>query len=127
MLAVLTGTITEWKSKGFSNKKLRLLLQEIITLTQRNVGKLFIVCELDRWSKDLDIEFTLKDSLFGAAKLFLNIDPDKYSYSRHGIGEILVPFFYFQILVGVKMLLYLEQRIVHEFKLIIKKRYPSPR
>ena len=48
MLAVLTGTITEWKSKGFSNKKLRLLLQEITTLTQRNVGKLFIVCELDR-------------------------------------------------------------------------------
>ena len=127
MLAVLTGTITEWKSKGFSNKKLRLLLQEIITLTQRNVGKLFIVCELDRWSKDLDIEFTLKDSLFGAAKLFLNIDPDKYSYSRYGIDEILVPFFYFQILVGVKTLLYLEQRIVHEFKLIIKKRYPSPR
>ena len=127
MLTVLTDTITVWKSKGLSNKKLSLLLQEIITFTQRNVGNLFIVYELDRWSKDLHIEFTLKDSLFGAAKLFLNIDPDKYSYSRYGIGEILVPFFYFQILVGVKMLLYLEQRIVHEFKLIIKKRYPSPR
>ena len=86
MLTVLTDTITVWKSKGLSNKKLSLLLQEIITFTQRNVGNLFIVYELDRWSKDLHIEFTLKDSLFGATKLFLNIDPDKDSYSRYDMG-----------------------------------------
>ena len=86
MLAGLIDTIVEWKSKGLSSKKLGLLIQDIVTFTPRNVINLFIVYELDRWTKDLNVEFTLKDCLFGAAKLLLNTDPDKYSYSRYGIG-----------------------------------------
>ena len=35
---------------------------------------------------DLDTEFTLKDCLFGDVKIIKSADPDKYSYSGHGIG-----------------------------------------
>ena len=121
MLTGFIDTIVEWKSKGLSSKNLGLLIQDIVTFTPRNVINLFIVYELDWWTKDLNVEFTLKDCLFGAAKLLLNTDPDKYSYSRYDIGWILVHFFDFQILVGVRMLLFLDQTIVHQFKLIIKK------
>ena len=41
---------------------------------------------MDRWSDNLNAEFTLKDCLFGAVKSTKNADPDKYSYSGHGIG-----------------------------------------
>ena len=127
MLAGFIDTIVEWKSKGLSSNWLGLLMQDIVTFTPWNVVNSFIVYELDRWTKDLNVEFTLKDCLFGAAKLLLNTDPGKYSYSRYGIRWILVHCFDFQILVGVRMLLFLDQTIVHQFKLIIKKRYPIPR
>ena len=51
---------------------------------------LFIVYELDRWSKDLNAEFTLKACLFSAAKLTINTDPDKYSYSGYGFDSRLL-------------------------------------
>ena len=51
-----------------------------------NVVNLFIVYELERWSRDLNTDFTLKDCLFGAVKLAINPDPDKYKYSGYGIG-----------------------------------------
>ena len=62
------------------------LKQDKITFTPYNVVNLFIVYELDRWSQDLNAEFTLKDCFFGAAKSTKNTDPDKYSYSGHVIG-----------------------------------------
>ena len=42
------------------------LKQEKITFTPNSVVNLFIVYELDRWSEDLNADFTLKDCLFGA-------------------------------------------------------------
>ena len=62
------------------------LKQNKITFTPRNVVNLFIVYELDRCPQDLNADFTLKDSLFGAVTLTKNADPDKYSYSGYGIG-----------------------------------------
>ena len=53
---------------------------------KENVVNLFIVYELDTWSRDLNTEFTLKDCLFGAVKLTKNADTDKCKCSRHGIG-----------------------------------------
>ena len=47
---------------------------------------LFIFCDLDTWSKGLNIEFILKDCLFGNVKIAKNSDPGKYSYSEYGIG-----------------------------------------
>ena len=54
--------------------------------THRNVVNFFNVCELDTWSRDLNAYFTLQYYLFGAVELTKNPDPDKYSYSRYGIG-----------------------------------------
>ena len=53
--------------------------------TPNNVLNLFIVYELDRWSRDLNTDFFLKDCLFGAVKLTKNADPDKYKYSGYGV------------------------------------------
>ena len=47
---------------------------------------LFIVYELDIWSRDLSPEFTLVDCLFGAVKLIKNAQFNKYGYSGYGIG-----------------------------------------
>ena len=72
MLAGFIDTTVEWKSKGLSSKRLGLLMQDIVTFTPRNVVNSFIVYELDRWTKDLNVEFTLKDCLLGAGKLLLS-------------------------------------------------------
>ena len=47
---------------------------------------LFVVYELDTWSRDLNTCFTLKDCLFGSVKLTKNADTDKNKYSSYGIG-----------------------------------------
>ena len=46
----------------------------------------FIVYDLDTWSRDSNTFFTLKDYLFGGAKLTINTDLDKYVYSSYVIG-----------------------------------------
>ena len=57
-----------------------------VTFTHRNVVSLFIVYELDTWSRDLSTKFIQGDCLFGAVKLTKNPDPDKYGSSGYGIG-----------------------------------------
>ena len=52
--------------------------------TLNNVVNLFIDYDLDRWSRDINISFTLKDWLFGTVKLTKNADTDKYKYSGYG-------------------------------------------
>ena len=54
--------------------------------TKNNVVNLFIVFELNRWSKDLNGEFTVKERLFGNVEITKNADPDKYFYSGYGTG-----------------------------------------
>ena len=49
-----------------------------------NVVNLFIDYDLDRWSRDINTSFTLKDWLFGTVKLTKNADTDKYKYSGYG-------------------------------------------
>ena len=44
--------------------KVSCLKQDKLTFTPRNIVDLVIVYELDRWSQDLSIDFTLKDCLF---------------------------------------------------------------
>ena len=62
--------------------------QDKITFTQRNIVNLFIFCEIDVSSRELNVAFTLKDCLFGAVELTTNPKSDKYSYSGYGIGFI---------------------------------------
>ena len=47
---------------------------------------LYISYKLDRWSRDLNTDFTLSNCLFGSVKLTKNADPDKCKYSSYGIG-----------------------------------------
>ena len=49
---------------------------------------LFIVFELDTWSRDLSPKFILGDCLVQAMKLTENVDRDKYGYGYtcYGIG-----------------------------------------
>ena len=57
------------------------------SFTSKNVVNLFIAYELDVWSQDLNIVFTLKDCFFRVVKLTKNNESDKYSYSKYVIGS----------------------------------------
>ena len=48
-----------------------------MSFIRRNVVNLCISYELDTWSVDLNIDFTLGNCLLGAVKLNKNADPDK--------------------------------------------------
>ena len=61
------------------------LRQDSISFTHNNVVNFFIVCKLDTWSRDLNTDFTVGNSLFEAVKLTKNADPDKCGYSDCGI------------------------------------------
>ena len=80
------------KLAWMNNSRIRLrftgscLREQFATFTPNNVENLFIVYELDRWSQDLNAKFNLKDCLFGAVKLTMNVNPNKYSYSGYGTG-----------------------------------------
>ena len=68
------------------------LKQDKATFTPSNKVHLFIVYELDTWSKDLNTNFILKSNSlklklnFYSKTLTKNADPDKYSYFGFGIG-----------------------------------------
>ena len=47
--------------------------------TPKNMVKLFIVYELDTWSRDWNTDFSLGGCLFGAAKLTKKTDKDKWN------------------------------------------------
>ena len=53
------------------------LKQDKVTFTPRNAVNLFIIYELNRWSQDLNTDFTLINGLFGTIKLTKNADPNK--------------------------------------------------
>ena len=110
----LPDTILEWESKGLSNEtfkpnytanksfspklvwynyKIKLKFQESCqeqedqaAFTPKKYGKLFIGYELDSCPQGLNTDFVLGGCLFEGVKLTKNADPDKYSYSGHGIG-----------------------------------------
>ena len=46
----------------------------------------YISYTLDKWSNDLDTDFTLGNCLFRAVKLTKNADPDEYEYCGYYIG-----------------------------------------
>ena len=69
-----------------NNWKIRLefkgscLKQDKAPFSSKIVVELYIVYKLNVQSQDLNAEFTLKDCLFGAAKLTNNANPNKYVY-----------------------------------------------
>ena len=57
-----------------------------INLNHTNLVNLFIVYELDTWSRDKSTDFASSDCLSGAVTLSKNADPNKYGYSGYIIG-----------------------------------------
>ena len=84
------------------------LVQDKWSFTQRYVVNLFIVYKLDTWLRDLNLNFTLGDYLFGAMNLIKNADPDEYEYSSYGIAFDPCLQFSFPNVKWGKMLLFLE-------------------
>ena len=68
---------------------------------------IFIVYDLDSWPQDLSTDFTSGGFLFGGVKLAKNADPDKYSYSRYGIGlDMRIEFSLFDGSVGKNVIIF---------------------
>ena len=56
-----------------------------MTFTYEKVVNIYFVYKVNLWSYTKSANFTLENSLFGAAKVTKNADTDKYSYSGYGI------------------------------------------
>ena len=111
----LKYTISQWESKGLSNKKFqppytanKFFSPELVWMnnyrirlrfegsclkqkneaacTPKNVVIFFVIYELDSWPWDFETDFTLGGCLFEGVKLTKNADPDKYLYTGYGIG-----------------------------------------
>ena len=52
----------------------------------KKVINIYITYTLNRWLRNLNIDFTLNNCLFGSVELTKNAHPDKYNYSSYGIG-----------------------------------------
>ena len=63
-----------------------MLKTDKLIFTWTDEVNLLIVYELNRWLKDFNANFNLKDCSFGAVKITKTADPDKYSYLGYGIG-----------------------------------------
>ena len=62
------------------------LKEDSVSFLHKNVVNFYISYKVDTWPRDLNTDFTLGNSLFGAVKLAKNANPDKYEYSGYGIG-----------------------------------------
>ena len=94
--------------KSEAKSKRNCLTQDNGYFTRRNVINLFIVYELDTWSRDLSMDFILGDCLFRAVKLVKNPDQEKMGIVVILLDLMHVHNFHCQIVTGVKMLLFLE-------------------
>ena len=53
----------------------------------------FYICKISLWPYNVGTDFTFLNSLFNAAKLTKNADPNKYSYSGFGVRFDVLGFF----------------------------------
>ena len=112
----------------YENSKLCLIFKRSClnkknaTYAPPNRIKFFIVYEWDEWSRDLNFDFTLKNSLFGGVKLAKNADRDKSVYIFVMVlGLMHVQNFYLKMQVWEKMSLLLELIWPHLYILLIRK------
>ena len=82
---------------------------------------LFVICELDPWSRYLRTLFSIGDCLFRAVNLTENAHPDKYGYSVYGIGFDARSLFLLQHKKWGKKLLTLVKTKVYHCMLKIEK------
>ena len=60
--------------------KVSFLKQGKAPFTPNNGVNVYIIYDLNTWSQDLNDEFTLKNCLFGAAKVTKNANPNIFSF-----------------------------------------------
>ena len=77
----MNNTRIRLKFKGSCLKQ-----EDSAPFTENNIANLFVVYELDRWSRETNTDFTLKDCLFEALKITKNADPDKHKFRCYAIG-----------------------------------------
>ena len=130
MLLLLSLIIVSLKKiKWFNASKIclklngRCLKQNTATFNLANVINLFIVCEIDTWSRDLKADFTFKNHLFRTDELTTNADPNKYSYSGYGIGFDSPSLFSLPNFDWAKNGVIFKANNTSQFILIIRKKY----
>ena len=64
----------------------KYLKEDKISFAQENTVEYFIVYKLHTCSRDLNADFSLKASLFGAVQLTMSTSPGKYYYYEYSIG-----------------------------------------
>ena len=82
---------------------------------------LFIFCELDTCSRDLNTDFIVGDCFFVAVKLTKNSDLDKHGYNGFDMRFDLCSNFHCQLMNRVKMLLFFVCTIIRQSIPIIEK------
>ena len=100
------------KKRIAAKLKRNCLIQDNISFTHRNPTNLFVVYELDTWSRGLNTGCRLGDCLFWTVKLIENDDLDKFVYSGNGVGFDTHSQFSFANEEWGKKLLFLELLIV---------------
>ena len=103
-IAVVSGNILPPKLIFSCNKRIGAK-----SFNHRNVVNLFIVYELDTWSRDINTDLNLSDCLFGSVKLAKNPGLDTYGYNGYSTGYIVHKC---QMVNRIKILLFLEFIIV---------------
>ena len=106
-----------WKPKGLSDEIIKPLLRQIkasaqnwnetcLTIkrvfTTNKIIEFCIVIEIKSWPYYFENSFTLRNSLFGGAKLTKIADPDKYSFLDMIFHLMNLERFYYQIEVLVR-------------------------
>ena len=82
-------------------------VKNIISIPKK-VTNLYIFYTLHPQLRNLNIDFTLGDCLFGSVKLTKNTDIDKYKYTGYGLGFDSRSQFHLQMEALKKMSLFLE-------------------
>ena len=73
-----------------------------------NATNLYICYELDRWSRDIDTDFTLGNCLFESVKMTKNADLDEHKYNGYSVTFNSRSEFFCLMEVMTKMLLFSE-------------------
>ena len=106
---ILSPSIKWYKNSNFCLVfKRSCLKQKNATYTPPNRIVFFVVvCELDKWSRNLNSDLTLKDCLIGGVKLAKNVGPDKYVYVMV-LDSIRVQNCHYLTVAWVKVSLFVE-------------------
>ena len=85
MLIAIIFQLGNQKEKSGAKFDESCLKQDKLTFIYTKVVNIYIVDEINLWSNTHGSDFTLWNSLFGAVKLTINSDPDKYKNSDYDI------------------------------------------